>query len=330
MAVSHDQFRNRGRIVMKAWLLRFHRWLALAFALPLVVVIATGLVLSFEPWLVTRAIEPGSLSVRKVQALLGQHDPAGQARAIVYRSYDHTLTLGAGRGGGTVVDMVTGQAVATPSALARVLGTTRGLHEKLLVDAGWLVIASTAAMLVIVVLGVLMGWPRFSNTVSGWHKAMAWGLLPLIVLSPLTALLMASGVTFATLPQASAAQGKPLALTEAVQIVGQQHDLSTLVWLRPQGGRLLARLAEDGEYRLYAVTRDGTLPLQRNWPRLWHEGNFAGAWSAAMNLLISIAMSGLLLTGLWIWLRRQMRRRSRGALAAARGLTAPAAPSPQR
>jgi hypothetical protein len=36
---------------------------------------------------------------------------------------------------------------------------------------------------------------------------------------------------------------------------------------------MLARLAEDGEYRVYAVTRDGAALQQRNWPRLWHEGN---------------------------------------------------------
>jgi uncharacterized iron-regulated membrane protein len=48
----------------------------------------------------------------------------------------------------------------------------------------------------------------------------------------------------------------------------------------------------------------------RNWPRLWHEGSFAGAWSAFMNVAISIAMIGLLVTGPWIWLRRQLRRRA--------------------
>jgi hypothetical protein len=35
---------------MKAWLLKFHRWVALAFALPLIVVVSTGLLLSVEPW----------------------------------------------------------------------------------------------------------------------------------------------------------------------------------------------------------------------------------------------------------------------------------------
>jgi uncharacterized iron-regulated membrane protein len=59
------------------------------------------------------------------------------------------------------------------------------------------------------------------------------------------------------------------------------------------------------------VTREGTRATERNWPRLWHEGNFAGAWSALMNVITSVAMVGLLVTGPWIWARRQLRRRAR-------------------
>lgn len=297
---------------MKPWLLKFHRWIALIFSLPLAVVLATGLVLSFEPWLVGRAIEPGLLSPAKIQTLLQQHDPGGKARALVFRSYDRTLSLSAGRGGGTVVDVNTGQALAGPSALATMLSTTRRLHETLLIDAGWAVIGSTIAMLVLVPLGVLMGLPRFANSVSGWHKAMAWGLLPLIVLSPLTGLFLSFGITLTAAPPAAAgAQSTPpLTLAEAVQIVGKDHDLSALVWLRPQGGRVLARVIERQEYVVYAVTRSGATQTPRNWPRFWHEGNFAGQWSALMNVVTSLAMIGLLLTGLWIWVRRQVNRRA--------------------
>jgi uncharacterized iron-regulated membrane protein len=297
---------------MKAWLLRLHRWSALLFALPLAVVLVTGLVLSFEPWLVTRAIEPGSLTTDRIQALLSQHDPNGQARALVYAAYDDALTISATGRGGKVVDVATGEVRPGPSALASLLVTMRRLHETLLIEAGWLVIASTAIMLVLALLGVLMGLPRIQNTPAGWHKAMAWGLLPLIVLSPLTGLFLAFGITFASpAPATQSQQGAPLRLADAVRIVGDRHDLSTLVWLRPQGGRLLARLAEDGEYRVYAVTREGTAAMPRNWPRLWHEGNFAGAWSALMNVITSVAMIGLLVTGTWAWARRQVRRRTR-------------------
>ncbi|MDB5598009.1 MAG: PepSY protein [Xanthobacteraceae bacterium] len=297
---------------MKAWLLKFHRWTALLFALPLVVLLATGLILSFEPWLVDRAIEPGTLSPARIEALVKQHDPGGRVRTLGYRSYDKALTISAGRGGGTVVDVGSGQALSGPSALANTLVTVRRLHETLLINAGWIVIGATGAMLMLIVLGVLMGLPLVANTLSGWHKAIAWFLLPLIVLSPLTGMFMATGITFASRPPAAAAgQGAPMALTEAVQVLGKDHDLSALVWLRPQGGRMLARVVEGGEYVVYAVTREGATVMPRNWPRLWHEGNFAGVWSALMNVVASLAMITLLVTGVWIWTRRQIRRRAR-------------------
>lgn len=301
---------------MKPWLLKFHRWLALAFALPLLLLIGTGLILSFEPWLVTQAVAPGTLTVAKVEALLAQHDPKGEARAIVHRSYDRSLTIGAGRGGGRIVGIEDGIARKAPSPVTELLGTTRQLHERLMLNAEWLVITSTAVMLVLVVLGILMGWPRFANTISGWHKGIAWVLLPLVILSPLTGLLLAYGISFATPPAASAG-GVPLRLVEAVRVVARDHDLSGLVWLRPQGGRTLARIVEGGEYRVYVVTAEGATPMPRNWPRLWHEGNFAGAWSAAMNAILSVGLLGLLVTGVWIWARRWLKRRTRRAQRAA-------------
>lgn len=301
--------------LMNFWLLRLHRWVALIFALPLLFVLGTGLVLSVEPWLTVAAIKPGALTAARVQELLAKNDPAGQVRAISYRSYDGTLTLGAGRGGGKVIDVVTGEPRPGPSVLAQTLGLMRGVHERLVFDLGWLVSASSAAMLALALVGVLMGWPRLRNSLSGWHKGIAWGLLPLIVLSPLTGLFLAYGVTFAGPMRAGPPQMLPL--KEAVAVVGAQHDLSSLVWLRPQGQRMMARLAEDGEYRVYAVTPAGLVAQQRNWPRLWHEGNFAGQWSALMNLVLSVAMLTLLVTGVWIWARRKLRKRTPHARARA-------------
>jgi PepSY-associated transmembrane protein len=301
---------------VKAWFLRFHRWIALVFALPLLFVLGSAVVLAFEPWVVVAGIDPGSLTPAKIEALLSADDPGGKANSLTYRTYDKTLTIAAARGAaGTVVDVATGNALSGPSALANVFVTARRIHERLLIDASSIVIASTVTMLVLAILGVLLGWPRVANTLSGWHKGMAWGLLPLIVLSPLTGLLLAFGITLAGPPPAPA-KGQPPSLSQAVRIVGEHHDLSALVWLRPRGGHMLARLVEDGEYRVYDVTRDGTVAVPRNWPRLWHEGNFAGRWSAAMNIVTAIAMFGLLVTGPLIWLRRRLRSRRRQERAA--------------
>lgn len=305
---------------MTPLLLKLHRWTALIFALPLLFVLGTGLILSFEPSLVVGAIKPGNLDGAKIEALLAKHDFKGQARAVAYRSYENTLTFGGGRGG-TNVSVATGELAAAPGWISNLMQTSRRLHETLLIDAGWLVAASTVAMLVLATLGVAMGWPRLSNTLSGWHKGMAWLALPLVVLSPLTGLFLVLGWSFAAPAPPEARTDKPLPLIEAIRIVGKHHDLSGLVWLRPQGGRMIARVVEGGEYRAYAVTPKGTVAMPRNWPRLWHEGNFAGHVSAALNVITSLALFGLLGTGLWIWGSRQLRsvsrRRARSQQAAA-------------
>lgn len=293
---------------MKPWYLKLHRWIALLFSLPLIIVLGTGLVLSIEPWLVVKSIKPHTLTAGQVEALLDRYDPQGRAGAISHRSYDDTLTIGR-PANGSVIDLATGARQAAPSALAATLSTMRRTHEHFLFDLDWVVIASSFAMLVLALLGVVMGWPRIANTLAGWHKATAWGLLPLIVVSPLTGLFLAYRVTFTAPPAGGPPQGAPLSLKQAVAMAGASHDLSSLVWMRSLGGRMTMRIVEDGEYRLYTVTSTGTAALPRNWPRLWHEGNFAGVWSSLMNLVLSLAMLGLLFTGGWIWLRRTMRSR---------------------
>ncbi len=196
---------------------------------------------------VTGAIVPGSLSSpRRVQTLLAQHDPNGQARALVYRSYDGTLTMGAGAAA-VLRRFASGDVKPGPSTLATVMGTMRGLHERC--------------------SSMLAGWssPRRGNArPRGFRRAdglaalrqyarrlaqaMAWGLLPLTVLSPLTALLMAAGVTLRDAAASPRGPGCAVQAGPGHDIVGRDHDLSSLVWLRPQGGRVMARVVEDGEY----------------------------------------------------------------------------------
>jgi len=288
----------------KLWLLRFHRWIALVLSIPFAVVIVTGLILSFEPMVMgasSPAVTPASIG-----AALAKHDPDGRARSIAMRAYDGTLSIGA-RAQATLVDLATGERVAAPSFLANLFGTSRRLHENFIYDLRWVVTASTIAMLAMILLGVLMGWPRFRNTVSGWHKGAGWFVLPLLILSPLTGLALAFGITFSA-PNAPA-PGPPVTMSEALSVVGARYDLSRITWIRPLGGTLAARINDNGEMRVFAVTRDGLIPFARNWPRLLHEGNWSGLVAPALNIVTSVALVILLATGLWIWLRRQFRRR---------------------
>jgi hypothetical protein len=174
-------------------------------------------------------------------------------------------------------------------------------------------------MLGLILLGTLMGWPKLRNTLSGWHKGAGWLLLPLLVLSPLTGLLMAFGVTFAA-PLSRPSNAAPIPMVDAVRIVGASHDLAGLSWIRSRGGVLLARLDDGGEMKLFAVTAEGLVPTARNWPRLIHEGNWAAIVPALLNVVTSLTLVLLITTGVWIWARRQLRRRlARPSVAPARG-----------
>src|SRR5258707_1149029 len=102
--------------------------------------------------MVIGAIKPGSLDAAKIERLLAQTDHDGHAQGLSVRSYANTLTLGAGRQSGPPIDVATGEIARDPSTIANWLQTSRRVHETLLIEARWLVTASTVAMLVLICL----------------------------------------------------------------------------------------------------------------------------------------------------------------------------------
>jgi uncharacterized iron-regulated membrane protein len=289
---------------------KIHRWISLVFALPLAAVIVTGLILSFEPAVAT-SDGPLAITADRLATVLAKHDPDGKARNLFIRGYAGNVSIGgAQRGTTTHVDLATNARIDDPGFLASLFSSSRRLHEALVFDMRWLVTVSTAAMLVLVAFGVLMGLPRLRNSLSGWHKGTAWLMLPLVILSPLTGLFMALGVTFAGNAAAPAAKAAPLPLVEAVRIVAAEHDLGDVSWIRQRGTALLARIDDGGEMRVFTVGRDGLTPTARNWPRLIHEGNWGGYLSVFINVVTSLALVMLLGSGLWLWTRRALRPRN--------------------
>ncbi|MDA9397412.1 PepSY domain-containing protein [Bradyrhizobium sp. CCBAU 45389] len=289
----------------KPLLLTLHRWITLVFALPLLAIIVTGLILSFEPLVqVSGTMGPGIDAARVVE-LVKRYDPDGKARGLSINAASQRMTL---QGAGTpAIDLATGEPAAAASGLSDLLLWARFTHERLLGQA-WLVTSSTIAMVTLMVLGIFMGLPRPRNTLSGWHKGTAWFALPLVLLSPLTGLCMAFGLTFQN-GAAPAGGGRPVALPEAVRMVADRHDLTHVISIGTRGGRVMARIYEGGELRAYAVNASGVTPLPRNWPRLIHEGNWSALIASPLNVVTSIALLTLLSTGLLIWARRKLRKR---------------------
>ena len=294
---------------MKPYLLRLHRWTSLLFALPLAVVIVTGLILSVQPMLQDIAIRPGSLDGAKVEALLQKFDPDSKARGLFIDPFANQMRL-QGSGATVDIDLATGEKATSTSALTGLFGWARGAHQRIISGFGWLVTASTIAMLVIIALGVLMGLPRLRNSLSGWHKGMAWFALPLVVLSPLTGLFLALDVTVgASGPREPAA--RPVPLKEAVRLIAAQHDMSRVISIGARGGRTLARIDLGGDLTAFTVTSQGLTPASRNWSRILHEGTWSALIAGGLNLLVSVVLAGLLMTGVIIWGRRSLRRPQR-------------------
>jgi uncharacterized iron-regulated membrane protein len=227
------------------------------------------------------------------------------------RAYENVAILSEGRGGASKrVDLITGTLVPPTTTLwSDTLLTMRRLHEHLMLDRKWIVDWSTIAMLVSMLFGFLMGWPFFRNTLGGWHRTTAWVLSPLLILSPLTGLAIAYGINFT--PPPTRIEGPPVPLADAVKIVAAKHDLASVVWIRPQGGAMRARIYDGGFAKVFAVTRSGLVEGPKAWPRALHEGVWAGAWSGILNALVSLALLGLMGTGLTIWARRTLRPRNR-------------------
>jgi len=297
---------------MKAYLLRFHRWIALVFALPLLGVILSGALLSIEPW-AQRTRPAAPLSEASVLAALAKFDSEGKATGLTIRTYDQVMTIArAGPEGAVDVSLRSGEEI-DEEGWAEWFGTARQLHERLLLDLGWLVTASTIAMLVIVALGLLMGWPRLRNSLGGWHSTSAWILLPLLVLSPLTGLAIAFGISFTT--PAAGPRPERVAIRDAVSIVARDHALADLTSLRVRGGRQIARIYVGSRLSSFVVTRDGLQTPPMNWPRALHEGNWHAFIGSAANVVISVVLLGLWVTGLVIWDRRYFRKRQRPARA---------------
>jgi len=290
--------------MVKPLLLRLHRWITLIFALPLLAIILTGLILSFEPAVQISSIKPQSVDGARVADLIKRYDPDGKARGVSINAAERRITL---QGADPAeIDLVSGEKVTERAALPVFLLWARRSHERLL-GQSWLVISSTVGMVVIMCLGILMGLPKLRNSLSGWHKGTAWFALPLIVLSPLTGLCLAFGWTFQASPP-PLRSARLISLPEAVSIVARSHDLAQVTSIRPRGRLLMARIFEGGELRAYAVNGDDLVPLPRNWPRLIHEGNWSAMIASSLNILTSLALLGLLSTGLLLWTRRKLRR----------------------
>ncbi|MDR3535262.1 MAG: flavodoxin domain-containing protein [Acetobacteraceae bacterium] len=302
---------------MWAWLLRVHRYLGLVLAPFFLVTILSGGILALEPILGVGEMQPqAGVDIAALTAALPRLDPAGTARMLVMLP-DGATAIARYQGGNPPVRFAIASGEAAPNLQqADIFDLVRGLHENLWVGLGVVVQFEAWAMVFLILVGPLLAWPRLRNTTLGWHIAIGWMLLPLVLFPPATEAVRTLGLGSPG-PAASAPPSvPPLALADALQRAAPAVDLTQLATVRGlRNGNVLLTTGKGWTERSWLVSRDASRPAEvpPNWPRLLHDGIWAAPWSGWVSLFAAWGLLGLLTTGsLSYWRRWQTARRRSG------------------
>ncbi len=305
------------KVYMSAHLFRrLHRWVALLFALPLLVVIVTGLILSAIPIIHAAAVRPGSIAQTRLEEIIRHADPEGIASALTIDWHDRVLTLeGLGKGSKIDIDMDTGGKLNRATPVSDFIAGAKELHRRFVFGRNYLTIACSFAMIALAILGLGIGFARPRNTLQGWHRIAACGLLPLVAISPLTGALDGLNISFTDRPGTDAPRAPPMPLIEALRQVDARFDPATVysVTTRGRDGGVARVFDDSGAIVWWRVTGQGLTPAQRNLPREIHEGTWSGVAAGVVNFITAAAILFLLGTGLLIWSRASRRRRANAA-----------------
>lgn len=306
-------------------LIFLHRWIALVLLPVFLVIILTGAVLSFRP--IVNSAQPalggGSVDVAALTALMGRLQGTGQFGAVSVTDGGRTVSVMsqdpalAGRW-----DIATGAHTPAPAGGFDLFRTAEGLHKSLLLGLNIVVEVASFLMLAIMIVGPFLTWLRFRNSLIGWHTAVGWLLLPLTLTSPVTAVMLTLSIGTPARPELPRVK-QPVPITQALATAGRELDLTRLAAIRRfRGGTVIVQIAPDAAGRNgggYVVTDTAVTPLVGG-PGLVkqiHEGTWGGAWSGLVNLVISLALLALTVTGTVSWVRRWRRNRARPMAAGA-------------
>jgi sulfite reductase (NADPH) flavoprotein alpha-component len=301
---------------IKGKLLLLHRWLALAFSPVLLLIFLSGALLAVKVIVHAGPAAPSTpVDPLAVAAAVTALDPADKTVVVTVSPSSARIGLRTSvRGDDTTYDLATRAPAAQEPKPFDLFDLATRMHRKLLVGADVVVTAATFVMVALLILGPLIAWPRRRNTVAGWHTGMGWFLWPLVAMTPVTGALLSlpkTGQSRPAAPQRAPGINIPRAL-EAAAAGGT--DLRTMILAQRVGQGVLITTAHGAAPIRYLVAEDGkvtSVQEKRSLLKLIHEGTWAGAPSAAINLLAAAGLLALLGTGTFAWTRRRLRSGAR-------------------
>lgn len=302
--------RTRARIAA------LHRWLALALAPVILLIILSGAVLAFRPILhpdgehhqhVTHRADPA-----RVLALVTRAEATAPVNFAGFVDREHRTFMVAGPHGPVAFDLATGASVPMPppppDEPSGIFDVALRVHKELWVGAGALVTLASMAMIFLVIAGPFLARPGRGVGPLGRHIRFGWLLWPLVALLPLSLVMMKLHLPVLNRPSAPMAP-----MSQLMRDAARVTDLSRLDGMqRLPGGRAFVVLEGASGPARY-VLADGRLRRMDSRVsaigRQLHEGTWAGRWSGIVNLAAAAAMLWMLGTGVLSFARRRARRR---------------------
>lgn len=309
--------RTRARIA------RLHRWLALALAPVILLIILSGAVLAFRPILHPHdeghAHAAGRADVGRILALVTRAEAAGPIDFAGFADAEHHTFMLAGPKGAAAYDLATGATVPMPAPAedepSGIFDIALRVHKELWIGAGALVTIASLAMIFLVIAGPVLARPGRGVGPLGQHIRFGWFLWPLVALLPLSLVMMKLHLPVLNNPSAPMAP-----MSSLMRSVARVSDLSRLDGMqRLPGGRAFVVLeGASGPTRyVYADGRLRTMDSRMSAiGRELHEGTWAGRWSGFINLAAAAAMLWMLGSGVLSFARRRARRRVADAVPA--------------
>jgi sulfite reductase (NADPH) flavoprotein alpha-component len=297
---------------------RLHRWTGLILAPLFLVSLVSGALLTLEPIFGAGDGRPRApVDTAVLTGLLDRLEIANTARALAFDPDGATVELRFPSGTpSTRIEIASGGVVPyTVDAFA----VLHDLHETLLLGAKPVVECAAWAMLLPVLAGPLLGWPRLRNTMAGWHAGVGWALFPLVLLPPATEALRTLDIGGVQLTE-PAQSDPPITWASAIAKVARIDGPARIEAARRlPGGGIAVTTGEGADRRILIVTSQGVTVAGagRNWAKDLHDGIWAPPWSGWVSLVSASAMLGLLGTGTLALVRRQLAERRHSADAGA-------------
>lgn len=292
------------------WMIAIHRWLTLVFTPVLMPILFAAAMMAVLP-----LAGPAPLPWTPVEwsdALDALHvaDPKGDATALRVGADGKTLTVIRPAGERTLALATREPAVEATTTLGNEV-SWKWLHTQPFGLPDGVVKLASIALTFLAVSGLLLARPKMGRSVRSVHILGGWLLLPLVLLTPVTGVMLGFHIGVDGPPHYDRTAG-PMHLDTALEMArGANVDVSSLKSIQILHG--IEAVVTVGEGRTTAdfiVTGDGTVVRHGNdeLVRALHEGSWAEPWSRAVSLLSVVALAGLNLTGLWIWGRRRVVR----------------------